>query len=595
MNRTTRERPPYRGRDTSLIISIDLGTTFSGSAWSLLEPQQIPEVVDVSGYPGQEFQAASTKVPTVMLYDRNGTVQAAGSEIFDPEINLRARREGWLRVEWFKLLLRPRGANDALENAPISPLPLGKPIVDVVGDFLAYMSRSAISHFRDQMAFSEDIWRRVKDNIVYVLSHPNGWETYQHSQMRRAAIRGGLVPDTDQGRSRIQFVSEGEASLHWCMVNNLARTALKVGSEITVIDAGGGTIDVSSYKVSGTGPLRLEERQVPDCRLVGSVFVTKAFENFTRRKLRNSSYGDEETISRLVKDFDKTTKCVFRNRTRRSTVTFGSYRENDPENDIEAGELIVQGAEMASFFENSCVQAAEAVRRHASSSSKTMVFMVGGFAASPWLFSEIKRRVDGVNMEILKAETMTAKAAANGAVNYYLDHRVSARVAKWTYGVYQSPAFSEWNAEHLRRRGDMYVDPASGWKFVKGGFHSHVKRGTVVQETQTTRLQYSQYFTTRQENTSVLVNLVCYKGGLTDIDWVDEDPLNFETLCFFTASIPASVLTQGTKADRSGFCWECKYDAVVSFGTTEFKCRVEWKDAQGRTQSGVATPVWNEG
>ncbi|KAG8939857.1 hypothetical protein FRC03_005945, partial [Tulasnella sp. 419] len=243
-------------------------------------------------------------------------------------------------------------------------------------------------------------------------------------------------------------------------------------------------------------------------------------------------------------------------------------------------ELIVQGAEMASFFENSCVQAAEAVRRHASSNSKTMVFMVGGFAASPWLFSEIKRRVDGVNMEILKAETMTAKAAANGAVNYYLDHRVSARVAKWTYGVYKSPRFSEWNAEHLRRRGDMYVDPASGWKFVKGGFHSHVKRGTVVQETQTTRLQYSQYFTTRQENTSVLVNLVCYKGGLTDIDWVDEDPLNFETLCFFTASIPASVLTQGTKADGSGFCWECKYDAVVSFGTTEFKCRVEWKDAQ---------------
>ena len=63
---------------------------------------------------------------------------------------------------------------------------------------------------------------------MFVLSHPNGWEGLQQSKMRQAAVTAGLVPDTRDGHSRIRFVTEGEASLNFCINNGLATGAIQV-------------------------------------------------------------------------------------------------------------------------------------------------------------------------------------------------------------------------------------------------------------------------------------------------------------------------------------------------------------------------------
>jgi hypothetical protein len=64
-------------------------------------------------------------------------------------------------------------------------------------------------------------------NFYY--SHPNGWDGVQQVKMRLAAIEAQLIPATDDGRARIHFVSEGEASFHWCVSSGLADNVLKVG------------------------------------------------------------------------------------------------------------------------------------------------------------------------------------------------------------------------------------------------------------------------------------------------------------------------------------------------------------------------------
>ena len=46
--------------------------------------------------------------------------------------------------------------------------------------------------------------------------------------MRNAAVYGNLVPDTDAGKARIRFVTEGEASLHACVLSGLADDVLSV-------------------------------------------------------------------------------------------------------------------------------------------------------------------------------------------------------------------------------------------------------------------------------------------------------------------------------------------------------------------------------
>lgn len=68
---------------------------------------------------------------------------------------------------------------------------------------------------------SESLWKSVADNIDFVLTHPNGWEGPQQSEIRRAAVIGGLVSGGPGAQSRIQLLTEGEASLHFCIENGL--------------------------------------------------------------------------------------------------------------------------------------------------------------------------------------------------------------------------------------------------------------------------------------------------------------------------------------------------------------------------------------
>ncbi len=61
------------------------------------------------------------------------------------------------------------------------------------------------------------------------------------------------------------------------------------------------------------------------------------------------------------------------------------------------------------------------------------------------------------------------KAVADGAVSFYLDHFVSARVAHLTYGVQMGIAFDCDDPEHLHRSHQTYYD-AAGIRRVSNAF-----------------------------------------------------------------------------------------------------------------------------
>jgi hypothetical protein len=46
--------------------------------------------------------------------------------------------------------------------------------------------------------------------------------------MRQAAVTAGLIPDGAAGQARLFLVTEGEASLHFCIQNGLTNEAIKV-------------------------------------------------------------------------------------------------------------------------------------------------------------------------------------------------------------------------------------------------------------------------------------------------------------------------------------------------------------------------------
>ena len=155
----------------------------------------------------------------------------------------------------------------------IPSLPLNKTVVEVLADFLAYLLECSSIYIRETHANGTDLWASVKDQIHFVLSHSNGWEGAQQAEMRKAAVLAKLIPNTAAGHACLSFVTEGEASLHYAVHNGLPVGVVENGEGVVIVDAGGGTIDISSYsKNIGEAGNRFEEVAPSQCNYLFSDF-----------------------------------------------------------------------------------------------------------------------------------------------------------------------------------------------------------------------------------------------------------------------------------------------------------------------------------
>ena len=97
------------------------------------------------------------------------------------------------------------------------------------------------------------------------------------------------------------------------------------------------------------------------------------------------------------------------------------------------------------------------------------IVLVGGFAASDWLFSEVEKRLadDGLRLirphSHLYAPVLVSplplgthdnryrdKAVSDGAVSFHLKSQVVSRVSRHAYGVLYDRPYNEKDPDHLR-------------------------------------------------------------------------------------------------------------------------------------------------
>lgn len=129
-----------------------------------------------------------------------------------------------------------------------------------------------------------------------------------------------------------------------------------------MVDAGGGTLDISSYAIKSTSPLLIEEIAPPDCtssfrslyRFIlnsfvsglfsGSVFVSRRARKLLEQKLKGSTrYGTPAMLDHITKRFDETTKRLFRSRGENQYLYFGSPLDTDHSVGIRNGKLKLTG------------------------------------------------------------------------------------------------------------------------------------------------------------------------------------------------------------------------------------------------------------
>ena len=132
-----------------------------------------------------------------------------------------------MRVRW-KLNLAPKEFCKKLPADYAPALPRGVGVVDVFADFMDYLFSCAEAYIKDSHAFGKSVWHAVEEDIIFILSHPNGWGGLEQVTMRKAAVKAKLIPDTVEGHDRLRFLTEGEASFNFCVNNGISGDAIKV-------------------------------------------------------------------------------------------------------------------------------------------------------------------------------------------------------------------------------------------------------------------------------------------------------------------------------------------------------------------------------
>ncbi|KAF9783757.1 hypothetical protein BJ322DRAFT_877685 [Thelephora terrestris] len=573
-------RARYSGPSRKLVVALDIGTTFSGAAYAFLDPGEVPRIQSVTRYLNNP-NPGSAKVPSILYYDQNGKFLGVENGVDFQDDNL-------LKMRWWKLLLSPAELPVSIKDQMISKLPRGKTIIDVYADFMTYLFESTKALYKSSEPNGELRWETVSKNIELVLTHPNGWGGPQQTQLRTAAVKAGIVPDTPTGHSRVQFVTEGEASFSFCATRTQAGRNLKTGEQVLIIDAGGGTIDISTYKVLSNTPLKAEELYESKCLYQGGEIVTARATEKVKGMLTGSRFNTSENLAAFSQRFDDGVKKVFSNNQGAQYVKFGSPRDNDPNYGIRAGRLTLTGTQVAEFFEPSIQSAVDSIRDNFKYrlTTNSFAFLVGGFATSPWLSEQLQQRLLSIGFQFSKPEMDTNKAVAIGAVSYYVDHFVTGRVSKFTYGVPCIIRYNPSDVEHSRRAHKLTTD-AIGEKYVPDKFQTMLSRGTKVLEDREIR----HAFYLESEGTppqEASPRIVKYTGSLVSPGWEDVEKEKFETLCYVKADISAAPYTSryGTNG-RIGYRRD--FEVILLVGLTELKAQVCWTDSA--TVSAYTPPI----
>lgn len=260
-----------------LVVGVDFGTTYSGVAAVYSATPDDIEIIKT--WPGGNG-ITSDKVPTEIAYDCK---QADGDSSEKPVRWGFQFKPDEPRLRCIKLFL---DRNQKLPNF-VSPLETAarlrachKTVMDAVTDYLTKIYEHTIETLARR--YGEGFVRTTK--VEFVLTVPAVWSDGAKNTTLQAAERAGMG-----SRHEVKLISEPEAAAVYTL-KTIMPGGLRVGDNYVVCDAGGGTVDLIAYEVTGVQPLRIEESAVGTGGLCGSAFLNLRFEDFVKQRIGQAQY-----------------------------------------------------------------------------------------------------------------------------------------------------------------------------------------------------------------------------------------------------------------------------------------------------------------
>lgn len=579
-----------------IVVAIDCGTTQSGVAYSYLFPGGNQTVQRVVHWPGQEAQKGEAKIPTLVWYDKSKKPRAFGAEALSTRIKNQAEDEEWELAEHFKLHLHPSTMR-AEQEIIVQPLPRGVALDQIYADFFGYLYKHTRTFFQNREVNGQEIWERLETSIEIVIAHPNGWGAHEQAFLRKVAVLGGLVPGST-AQERVHVVSEGEASVHYVMLHGDIERRLEVGVDFVVCDAGGSTVDTTLYTVAQTSPvLELKEKKASACVQAGAIFVNQTAIEYFDTLFQSAGFDKEDLAAytqEAVDSFESEGKRAFEGPDQDDvSIKVGGHRFTDKSINVRRGILSIESSQVEKFFSPWTEQIIRSVEDQMKGHNAQYILLVGGFGDSPYLRKKFQQHRPFRHAEITQTNDLTAKAVAEGAAIWHIQHSVTARATRYAYGMEIRRQYNSYDARHSGRPITQHPEG----DFIAGGWSEIVPKGQVIQNDEDRRSLYYRSYNNPNPNLSVFT-IDLYARTIE----TDEAPYylltpngtlaeGFSLACTIEADI--SNMRGGLKQlnGPKGKYWALDFEVGILFGTTELAAVVIWKDSWGVEHRGPATVI----
>ncbi|KAL8366165.1 hypothetical protein RB595_004779 [Gaeumannomyces hyphopodioides] len=448
--------PEGDDRDPRFIIAVDYGTTYTGVAWILTKgpDEGPPTLADIKAV--QNWGSGiGDKVPSAYTYaPKNGSDWGYG--IGEGSYVIRLTKLDLERPTRLKALeqlvktLRHAGelefTDDHVTRGEV-PRHLTKSSLDVM---TAYLKNVANEVYKD-IANNRDPAALDEFPIDLIITHPAVWDqratnlTFRAVTTAFSSVFSGLRGNPGY----VRMTTEPEACAQYTLQDARSKSleTMREGECFIVVDAGGGTVDVVSYRVDSAHPnMRISRVTNPQGEQCGASQVDRCFLNdFLPARLGGQDYArlmglraDEEqhgygthyVLGRgqimMLEKFESI-KHNFAGRAQRQPQLDNALQlppdlgiQNDPERGIRNGLLIISAADLEDMFSGSVQGTINLIEKQLVQldtqgyDSRTIV-LSGGFSRSRYLYSKIQERARSRNFTLLRGDDSWT-AVAKGAV-----------------------------------------------------------------------------------------------------------------------------------------------------------------------------------
>ncbi|WP_018349953.1 Hsp70 family protein [Longispora albida] len=420
-----------------IVAAIDFGTHGTGFAWAFAsEAGKEPGKRTVHFYDEWDGQPTSyIKNLTALLTNPDHEVLAWGYEAQQRFLHESRTRPDLAFFHRFKMHLLAGGA----PSGPGTELELaGRKVEQLVTAYLKVLYEFAVGRILAATGVREE-------EIRWCLTVPAIWRDRERRVMRDCAVAAGLPADP----RRLLIAVEPEVAALYCQHDAGVVGMGHTNERFMVVDAGGGTVDITAYKVDGEG---LTEIGYTSGGSHGATYVDQYFlENVVASRVGSDTIKrvvdlEPSAFVELLNAWERVKREFSPERQRLITVplTFRLHRLlgddalrrlAEAQNGVDDA-VTLMPAEAAQLFELAVGPILSLVDDQLSKigqGSVDRILLVGGFAQSEYLRTRLADHV-GKRAKVL-VPSRPASAVLIGAVHYALQpEAILGRRSRYTYG-----------------------------------------------------------------------------------------------------------------------------------------------------------------